>query len=86
MTKAKESRCAAPRARDKAHAPETAKSADEAQSGPRVAPQERHRLAECCAFFKAEYYREAEPGHIREQDIEAAERDIEAVLNGSGKT
>ena len=88
MTKTQDSKRAAPRARKKARAPEAPKSADEAQSGsgPSVAPEERHRLAECCAFFKAEHYREAEPGHIRKQDIEAAEAEIDAVLKSSGKT
>jgi hypothetical protein len=48
--------------------------------GPSVNAEERHRLAECCAFFKAVHYREATPGAIRQQDIEAAERQIDAVL------
>lgn len=86
MTKTQDSKRAPRRARNKARAPEAPKSADDAQSGPRVAPEERHRLAECCAFFMAEHYREAEPGRIRVQDIEAAEAEIDALLKGFSDT
>jgi hypothetical protein len=37
-------------------------------------------MAECCAFFKAEQYREAGPGKIRSQDVEVAEAEIEAII------
>lgn len=55
------------------------------ERGPGVGAQERRRLAECCAFFKAEQYREAEPGSIRKRDIEVAEAEIETVLKSLGK-
>ena len=42
--------------------------------------EERHRMAECCAFFKAEQFREAGPGEIRHHDIELAEAEIEAII------
>ena len=60
------------------------KHAERAQTandrGPGVAPEERKRLAECCAFFKAAHYRDAEPGTIRKRDIEVAQAEIDAVL------
>ena len=52
---------------------------------PEVSPEERRRLAECCAFFKAQQYRFAAPGEIRAYDVEAAEAEISAVLSRSGK-
>lgn len=58
---------------------------DAAERGPGVAPEARHRLAECCAFFIAERYREAAPGHIRQRDIEAAEAEIAEILRHCGK-
>ena len=62
---------------------ERAQTAD--QRGPGVAPVERQRLAECCAFFKAARYRHAEPGAIRKRDIENAQAQIDAVLKNCGK-
>jgi hypothetical protein len=53
--------------------------------GPGVAPEERRRLAECCAFFKAEKYREAGPGKVRENDVSKAEAEIDAVIENLGK-
>src|SRR4051812_7891955 len=48
--------------------------------GPDVSSEERHRMGECCAFFRAEQYREAGPGQIRSDDIDVAEAEIEAVI------
>lgn len=62
---------------------ERAQTADE--RGPGVAPEERQRLAECCAFFKAAHYRHAEPGTIRKRDIETAQAEIDAVIERCGK-
>ena len=53
--------------------------------GPGVTPQERRRLAECCAFFKAEKYREAEPGKIRASDVNKAQAEIDAAIKSRGK-
>jgi hypothetical protein len=50
-----------------------------------ITPEERHRMAECCAFFQAEKYREAEPGKIRSADVERAEAQIDAVVATYGK-
>ena len=65
------------------------KHAERAQTanerGPSVAPEERQRLAECCAFFKAAHYRRAEPGTIRKRDIETAQAEIDAVIERCGK-
>ena len=47
---------------------------------PAVSSEERRHLAECCAFFKAEHYREAQPGAIRESDVRKAEEEIERVI------
>jgi hypothetical protein len=51
---------------------------------PLVEAQQRRRMAECCAFFSAERYREAAPGALRETDIRAAQAQIEAVLRERG--
>jgi hypothetical protein len=61
------------------------KAAPIAERVPEVTPEEKRRMAECCAFFKAEHYREAAPGEIRQQDIECAEADIEAVMRKTRK-
>lgn len=45
-----------------------------------VTPQEKHRLAECCAFFKASRYRKPEPATIRKSDIDSAEAEISDVI------
>jgi hypothetical protein len=42
--------------------------------------EQRRRLAECCAFFKAEKYREAEPGKLRASDVKEAEAEIDAAI------
>jgi hypothetical protein len=47
---------------------------------PAVTSEERRHLAECCAFFKAERYREAEPGTIRESDVRKAEEEIDKAI------
>ena len=46
-----------------------------------VEAEEKHRLAECCAFFKAEAFRPAEPGAIRKADVQAAEAEIEQIVD-----
>ena len=50
-----------------------------------VDEEERRHLIECCAFFRAERFREAEPGHIREQDKEAAAAAIDAAIRAARK-
>lgn len=45
-----------------------------------VAEEERRRLIEDCAFFRAERFREAKPGSIREQDLKDAAAEIDAAL------
>lgn len=57
-----------------------------AASGPGVTPEQRRRMAECCAFFKAEHYREASPAEIRQRDIEAAELEIAEAVRKAGET
>jgi len=49
-------------------------------AAPAVSSEERRHLAECCAFFKAERYREAEPGTIRESDVRKAEEEIDKAI------
>jgi hypothetical protein len=51
---------------------------------PEVSSEERRHLAECCAFFKAERYRHAEPGTIRSSDVRKAEEEIDRVIKNSG--
>jgi hypothetical protein len=47
---------------------------------PEIDLDTRHRLAECCAFFEAEQYREAEPGKIRSTDIAKIEAEIDGMI------
>ena len=47
---------------------------------PLVDDEQRRHLIEACAFFRAEQYRECEPGHVREQDVRAAASEIDAVI------
>ena len=50
--------------------------------GVRVDDEERRHLIDACAFFRAEHFRMAEPGSIREQDVRKAAADVEAALKG----
>jgi hypothetical protein len=50
------------------------------ERGPAVPSQARRLLAECCAFFKADRYREAAPGRIRSHDIDVAEAELDAII------
>lgn len=45
-----------------------------------VDEEQRRRLIECCAFFRARRFREALPGSYREQDLRAAATDIDSVV------
>jgi hypothetical protein len=47
---------------------------------PAVTPEERRRLAQCCAFFKAEQFRAAEPETIRASDVRNAEHEIDRLI------
>jgi hypothetical protein len=49
-----------------------------------ITPEERRRLAECCAFFKAEQYRAASPESIRRADIACAEIEIDEIVRSTG--
>jgi hypothetical protein len=53
--------------------------------GVRVDEEERRHLIEACAFFRAERFRVAEPGSIREQDMRKASEAVDAVLKRRGK-
>jgi hypothetical protein len=53
--------------------------------GVRVDDEERRHLVNACAFFRAERFRMAEPGSIREQDVRKAAADVDAALKGRGK-
>jgi hypothetical protein len=53
--------------------------------GVRVDDEERRHLIEACAFFRAEHFRTAAPGSIREQDVRKAAADVDAALKGRGK-
>lgn len=52
---------------------------------PNVDEEQRRRLIECCAFFRVQQYREAAPGHYREQDLRAAAEDIDSLLTPDRK-
>lgn len=45
-----------------------------------VDEDQRRHLIEDCAFFRAEHYREARPGEVRELDRQAVAADIDAAL------
>jgi hypothetical protein len=53
--------------------------------GVRVDEEQRRHLIDACAFFRAEHFRMAEPGSIREQDVRKAAADVDAALKGRGK-
>ena len=50
--------------------------------GVRVDADERLHLINACAFFRAERFREADPGSIRGEDLQKAARDVDAALRG----
>jgi len=52
--------------------------------GVRVDDEERSHLIDACAFFRAEHFRMAAPGSIREQDVRKAAADVDAALKGRG--
>ena len=45
-----------------------------------VDADQRRRLIECCAFFRAAHFRPLHPGGFRKQDLLEAEASIDAVL------
>ena len=50
------------------------------ERGPGISPEERRKLATCCAFFKAARYRPAGPGTLRESDVREAEQAITQAI------
>lgn len=48
--------------------------------GVAVDEEERRHLIEDCAFFRADHFREAEPGGYRNQDLRAAAAAIDAAI------
>ena len=56
------------------------------ECGVLVGEEERRHLIDACAFFKAEHFRMAEPGCIREQDVRKAAADVDAALKGRTKS
>lgn len=68
--------------KSKRQSPRTAerRSTPAPDRGPAVSAEERRKLATCCAFFKAEQYREADPGSLRESDVEIAESAISETI------
>ena len=42
--------------------------------------EQRRRLIDCCAYFKASRYRAVRPGQVRAKDIQEAESEIDTVL------
>ena len=45
-----------------------------------VDAEERRHLVEACAFFRADHFREADPGHLRAQDRKDAAVAIDVAL------
>jgi hypothetical protein len=45
-----------------------------------VDDEEREHLVEACAFFRADRFRDADPGHLRAQDRKDVAVDIDAAL------
>jgi len=52
---------------------------------PAVDEEQRRHLIEACAFFRAQRFRECEPGHYREQDVRAAASEIDAAIRAGRK-
>ncbi|OGA25160.1 MAG: hypothetical protein A3I02_08680 [Betaproteobacteria bacterium RIFCSPLOWO2_02_FULL_67_26] len=50
------------------------------RAGLLVDEEQRRHLIEACAFFRAQRFRECAPGHYREQDVQAAASEIDAVI------
>jgi hypothetical protein len=48
----------------------------------RVDADERLHLIRACAFFRADRFREAEPGSVRGEDLRKAARDVDTALRG----
>jgi hypothetical protein len=42
--------------------------------------EQRRHLIDCCAFFRAQQFRPAEPGRYRAEDVSAVSREIDAAL------
>lgn len=61
-------------------APARAAPRKKARKGVAVSEEQRRRLVEDCAFFRAGQYRDVEPGKIRKADLRAVEAAIDAVL------
>lgn len=53
--------------------------------GVRVDADERLHLINACAFFRAERFREVDPGTIRGEDVQKAARDVDTALQGRRK-
>jgi len=49
-----------------------------------VEAEQRRRLIECCAYFKASRYRPVRPGQVRGKDLQQAETEIDTVLGKRG--
>lgn len=45
-----------------------------------VDEEQRRHLIECCAFFRAQRFREAAPGRYRKDDLRAAASAIDSVI------
>ena len=73
------------RVRRPAHVKASTASGGPHVCGVRVDEEERRHLIDACAFFKAEHFRMADPGCIREQDVRKAAADVDAALKGRGK-
>lgn len=45
-----------------------------------VSAEERRRLIECCAYFRAAQFRAVEPGRYRRSDLRRAAAEIDAAI------
>ncbi len=50
-----------------------------------VDEEQRRRLIECCAFFRAQRFREAAPGRYRGEDLRSAASAIDSVIRPARK-
>jgi hypothetical protein len=50
-----------------------------------VDEEQRRRLIECCAFFRALRFREVAPGRYRREDLDSAACAIDTVIQAAGK-
>lgn len=68
------------RARRRSRAAPAAVSGRTLDTAVSVDDEERRRLIECCAFFRVQRFRDAQPGRYRDEDLRSAASAIDSVI------